>query len=433
MMLETGCGSAVITPKAGLQLAGFLGERKAIRVHDNLLAKAVYLADGPDNQIMLIIVDMLEVDRRFVDEVRIRVQKETGVPASHCLVAAIHTHSGPTGLTRESLPGMKGETQVFGEFNAKLFSQTVAGCVMAARKARRWARKGSISTGVARMVQPVCGSRRTLNAQENIQMRVIRAETSTRCAVLYNLDCHPTVLHEDNLLYSADFPGYVATLMPLLEPDVTMPVFLNGAAGDMSTRFYRKNSGFDEAKRIGGIVAESVVSSFPGLQLLQGPFHARAAEVPLRLALKKFPSPGELEQRAVEAKRKLETARSEGIQNLRPFQSELEGLTFAGRLVRKVGKATHIDTCLTLLRFGDILIAGIPGEMFSNLGNAIRNAFPDNIVLVAGYCGDYVGYMLDEAACRESGYEALSTFLAIGEGERIRDEAIKGLRALMNG
>jgi neutral ceramidase len=221
--------------------------------------------------------------------------------------------------------------------------------------------------------------------------------------------------------------------MPLLEPDVTMPVFLNGAAGDMSTRFYRKNSGFDEAKRIGGIVAESVVSSFSGLQLLEGPFHARAADVPMRLALKKFLSPAELERRTIEARRRLAEARSGGVQNLRPLQSELEGLTFAGRLARQAGDATHIDTHLTLLRFGDILIAGIPGEMFSSLGNAIRSAFSNNIVLVAGYCGDYVGYILDEAAYREGGYEALSTFLAIGEGERIRDEAVKGLRALMNG
>jgi len=430
-MFETGCGSAVITPKVGLQLAGFLGERKAAGVHDNLMAKAVYLADGPDNQVMLIVVGTLEVDRRFVDEVRMRVEQETGVPAGHCIVAAIHTHSGPAGLTRLSLPGTQGEKQVFGEFNEKLFEQTVAGCVAAAKKARRWARRGNISAGVATMLQPVCGNRRAMQAQENIQMQVVRAETSTRCAILYNLDCHPTVLHEENLLYSDDFPGSVATVMPMLESYVTMPMFLNGAAGDMSTRFYRRTSGFDEVKRIGEIVAESVVSSFSSLRVLKEPFQVRAADIPMRLALKKFLSPAELEQRVAEAKHNLETARSEGVQNLRPFQSVLEGLALAGGLAKKAGTATYIDTRLSLLRFGNILIAGIPGEMFSSLGNAIRRAFPENIVLVAGYCGDYIGYIPDEAAYREGGYEALSTFLAMGEGERMRDEAIKGLRALL--
>ena len=72
-MLETGCGSAVITPRVGLQMGGFLGKRIAEGVHDDLMARAVYLADGPENRVMLIVVDTLEVDRQFVDEVRRRV------------------------------------------------------------------------------------------------------------------------------------------------------------------------------------------------------------------------------------------------------------------------------------------------------------------------------------------------------------------------
>src|SRR5659263_628394 len=99
-MFETGCGSAVITPRTGLQMGGYSGMRIAEGVHDDLMAKAVYLADGPENCMMLIVVDTLEVDRHFVDEVRRRVEQETGVPAACCLVAAIHTHSGPAGLGR---------------------------------------------------------------------------------------------------------------------------------------------------------------------------------------------------------------------------------------------------------------------------------------------------------------------------------------------
>lgn len=108
-------------------------------------------------------------------------------------------------------------------------------------------------------------------------------------------------------------------------------------------------------------------------------------------------------------------------------------MTFAERLAKRAEHATAIKTRLCLLRAGDILIAGIPGELFSSLGNAIRTAFPEYTVLVAGYCGDYIGYIPDEAAYQEGGYEALSTFLARGEGERIRDEAIRGLQTLLKG
>jgi len=109
-MFETGCGSTVITPRAGLQMAGFLGKRIAEGVHDDLMAKAVYLADGPENRMMLIVVDTLEVERQFVDEVRRRVEQETDAPAAYCLAAAIHMHSGPSGLGRVALPGVAKDT-----------------------------------------------------------------------------------------------------------------------------------------------------------------------------------------------------------------------------------------------------------------------------------------------------------------------------------
>jgi len=425
-MFETGCGSAVITPCVGLQMGGFSGKRIAEGVHDDLMAKAVYLADGPENRMMLIVVDTLEVDRHFVDEVRRRVEQETGVPAACCLVAAIHTHSGPSGLGRVALS----DSQVFGTFDGRLFERTVAGCVTAARKARRWAREGTIKSGITSMLQPICGNRR-VRTTEWVQMRVLEVETTTRCAVVYNLDCHPTVLHEENRLYSADFPGFAASIMPLFEPFVTMPVFLNGAAGDMSTRFYRQSSDFAEVERIGTIVAESVAASLDVLEPMKGPFTVRAVEVPVRLKAKQFPSAQDLEHRIADARKKLEVARLERVQNLRPLESAIEGLTFEATMVDRAGKVEYIESRLSLVRFGNILVAGIPGELFSSLGNNIRAAFPDHVVLVAGYCGDYMGYIPDAAAYDEGGYEAFTTFIAKGEGERLRDAAINGLRALL--
>ena len=429
-MFETGCGSAVITPRPGLQMAGFLGTRIAEGVHDDLMAKAVYLADGSGNRLMLIVVDTLEVDRHFVDEVRRRVEHETGVPAACCLVAAIHTHSGPSGLGRVALPGAAKDSQVFGTFDERLFEWTVKGCVTAARKARRWAREGTIRSGVTNMLQPICGNRRA-HTSEQVQMRVLEVQTPTRCAVIYNLDCHPTVLHEGNRLYSGDFPGFAASIMHLFEPSVTMPVFLNGAAGDMSTRFYRHGSDFAEVERIGTIVAESVAASLDVLEPMKGPFPVRATQVPLRLKARQLPSAQELERRIADARKKLEVARLEQVQNLRPLESAVEGLTFAATMAGRAGRLKHVDSRLSLVRFGDILVAGIPGEIFSSLGNDIRAAFPDHVVLIAGYCGDYMGYIPDAAAYDEGGYETFTTFIAKGEGERLRDAAIDGLHGLL--
>src|SRR5665811_764060 len=138
-------------------------------------------------------------------------------------------------------------------------------------------------------------------------------------------DSHPTVLHKENHLYSADFPGFAASIMPLFEPFVTMPVFLNGAAGDMSTRFYRQSSDFAEVERIGTIVAESVAASLDVLEPMKGLFTVRAVEVPLRLKAKQFPSAQDLERRIADARKKLEVARLEHVRNLRLLESAIEG------------------------------------------------------------------------------------------------------------
>ncbi|HEY9094044.1 MAG TPA: hypothetical protein VIN62_04335, partial [Candidatus Cryosericum sp.] len=104
---------------------------------------------------------------------------------------------------------------------------------------------------------------------------------------------------------------------------------------------------------------------------------------------------------------------------------------FAVGATERMHGLSSIESRLSLVRFGNLLVAGIPGELFSSLGAAIRSAFPGYKVLVVGYCGDYVGYIPDAEAYREGGYEALATFVAQGEGEHVRDAAIDGLRSLL--
>lgn len=425
--MKTGYASAVVTPEPGLQMAGFLGERLAGGVHDDLMAKALYLATGSGSGMLLIELDTLDIDRAFVDEVRLGVSRETGIPRECCLVAATHTHSGPWGLAHGSVPGA---SDVSEDFNGPLFNRTVRGCVAAAVAAYRDAHETSAAWGRVPLVEAVCGNRR-IEGREHMDMAVLELKGDGGALVVYNLDCHPTVLHEENRLYSADFPGVVARALPELVPGVQAVMFLNGAAGDMSTRFYRRKSGFDEVERIGGVVAKSLAEGLGTLRDLEAPVVVRAQDVPLRLKLKDFPPRQELDAALTEAHKRLDGAVADHVPNLRPLQSTIEGLTFAVGVTERMRGLSSIESRLSLVRFGNLLVAGIPGELFSSLGAAIRSAFPGYEVLVVGYCGDYVGYIPDAEAYAEGGYEASATFVAQGEGEHVRDTAIEGLHSLL--
>ena len=425
--MRAGYGSAVVTPEPGLQMAGFLGERPATDVHDDLLAKALYLETGSGAGVLLIELDTLDIDRAFVDEVRLGLSREVGIARECCLVAATHTHSGPWGLAHKAVPGA---SDVSEDFNGPLFNRTVRGCIAAAVAAYRDAHETSAVWGRVPLVEPVCGNRR-IQRQEQMDMAVLELKGERGALVTYNLDCHPTVLHEENRLYSADFPGVVARALPGLVPGVEAVMFLNGAAGDISTRFYRHGSGYGEVERIGGVIAKSLAEGMDALRELEAPGVVRARDVPLRLKLKDFPARQELEAALTDARKKLDGAIADHVPNLRPLQSAVEGLTFAVGATERMRGLSSIESRLSLVRFGNLLVAGIPGELFSSLGAAIRSAFPGYEVLVVGYCGDYVGYIPDAEAYREGGYEALATFVAQGEGEHVRDAAIDGLRSLL--
>jgi len=89
----------------------------------------------------------------------------------------------------------------------------------------------------------VFGNRRELNTENDYHFQDANTtgEDGSK-ALLYNFGCHPTVLHEQNHLISADFPGTVASLLTEQVNNLKFAVFFNGAAGDVSTRFYRQKS-----------------------------------------------------------------------------------------------------------------------------------------------------------------------------------------------
>ena len=78
---------------------------------------------------------------------------------------------------------------------------------------------------------------------------------SGKRAIFYSFPCHPTVLSAGNLLVSADFAGQIEKH---LHGDFT--VFANGAAGDISTRFTRQESSFEECERMGKLAADYILT-----------------------------------------------------------------------------------------------------------------------------------------------------------------------------
>ncbi|HZN35808.1 MAG TPA: hypothetical protein VFB80_18390 [Pirellulaceae bacterium] len=74
---------------------GGMTERTADKITDRLHARCLVLDDGT-NQVALVVVDSCMVPRDLLDEAKEAARKATGIPTSHMLISATHTHSAPS-------------------------------------------------------------------------------------------------------------------------------------------------------------------------------------------------------------------------------------------------------------------------------------------------------------------------------------------------
>ncbi|MER3406109.1 MAG: hypothetical protein C4289_13895 [Chloroflexota bacterium] len=92
-----------------------------------------------------------------------------------------------------------------------------------------------------------------------------------------------------------------------------------------------------------------------------------------------------------------------------------------------------IETEVQALRIGDAAVVALPGEIFVELGLAIKAQSPFATTLLAELANDYIGYVPTTRAFHEGGYEtwaARSALPAPGAGEILVEHAIAALAAL---
>jgi len=91
--MQIGFASADITPSIGMEQPGGFSKAYHQRIHDACCAKAVVIA-GDGARVALVGLDALSVKKSIVAQARALITEKTGIPGSHVLVGASHTHCG---------------------------------------------------------------------------------------------------------------------------------------------------------------------------------------------------------------------------------------------------------------------------------------------------------------------------------------------------
>ncbi|MBA7713984.1 Neutral ceramidase [subsurface metagenome] len=210
--LKAGVAKDIITPPIGTSLAGYAFEKKpSIGIHDELYVRAIVLEQGK-TRVALAVCDVLGFERSTVEKVRRMVEEKTGIPHQNVIVAATHTHSGPAGLFEfkeyKNVFASSSAAYTGEKFDRSLVEILVRKIAGAIQRATYQMQEVQVGTLIGR-VEEIGKNRRdpTYVNDPDVPITLIEG-TDGPLSILYSYACHPTVMHQDNRLISADFPGF---------------------------------------------------------------------------------------------------------------------------------------------------------------------------------------------------------------------------------
>jgi hypothetical protein len=391
--LLAGMNATRITLPAGVILGGYSGRNApSTGEHDPLHVRTAAIKIGDDTAV-IVACDLVGLERQHVIAVKQHVQRDLGIPPSRVLISAIHTHAGPRNIALFGEP-CDGYQAIY-----EAIEKSIAGAVAAMEPA-------SISTAAGR-ITGVSFNRRdhdpsSEHVDDECQVLVLKRAAGKGdrdvIGLLYNFSCHPVVMGASNLLVSADWVYFANERIRAAHPGA-VPLFLQGSSGNLNPvntpiNMIGPPHTFDDCKLIGDQVGDAVVALAKG---------ARPA-----------PDPGRL--RGIES---TITIKADDVDKAEIF-------TFAD--AKASGGEFVVTSSVQAIAFDGIAFAGIPGELFSEIGIRIKKGAPFDHVLVVGYANDYIGYIPTRANYLAGGYETAMMTLCEEEGEIVERAAVTSLK-----
>ena len=418
-MLTAGTSIIDISPDAGVQLAGYPHcPRPNTGVHDPLYAACLYLDDGTTD-IALVTADLLYLGKEYVKKIR----EKTGKTA---MFTASHTHSGPWAsdvLASEYAEGIRADEKYAGALVDKI-------CRLIEKAASDTFRADFGSgSGICGAEQGVGGNRRQKggSCDPSVNVLAVKDKTGLVRACLVNYALHPTFLHAENTLVSADYPAYIRRYFSFAYPKA-VTLFAQGASGDQSSRYHRTGQNFEEAARVGTTIAAEARRCVENMTFGDAaPIKIKSGEIDL--PLRRFAPVGEAEKNLEEAKAAFERARNADYISMRNAELALFGaenaLTFAE--MQKKGFVTNELPCeIQTVSIGGTSIVGIQGELFVSYALEIKAASKAERTFVFEVTnGGLPGYVYTPEAEKEGGYEVGTSMLSPSAGERIVNQVKK--------
>jgi len=217
--------------------------------------------------------------------------------------------------------------------------------------------------------------------------------------------------------YAADYPYYIEQSLREKYGDNFVLLFGNGTCGDINHFDVTKKERL-QTDYIGRTLAETVDAKTESLKTVAEPLldvRSGIVDAPLQ----QF-GPDDVVW-ACENIKKVGTGELSFIKQVEAYKI----------LARQMRRGWTIPLEVQVFRLSwDVAVVGLPGEVFVDLGLAIKRASPFATTLVIELCQDAPGYIPTKKAFAEGSYETVNSRIAPGGGEMMAEAAIRLLKKL---
>lgn len=429
-MFRAGAATSNITPPLGQPIVGNYDSPPATYIHDELHARCLVLDDGT-NKIVFAIVDNVGVDRRVFDEAKQMIAQATGIPQDHMLMSATHTHSAISagGLEEKRRGWNQGDPlDDYQMFLARRISDGVQVALANLEPARiaygvgslpqhlfnrRWKMKTpkvnpygekdvvvmNPGVGNPELVEPAGPT------DPQVSFLSVQSRDGRPIALLANYSLHYVGGVPKGHISADYFAVFADRMQELMKADRQHPPFVgmltNGTSGDVNNINFRgpaeKREPYEKMRIVAHDLADEVMRVHKTLKFSDW-VPLRAAQSPLVLKVRR--ATPEMIAKAREV-----LARPDTVKLIHPLEK-----IYAKRLLQMQEEwPDQVEILLQVVRIGDLGIAAVPFETFTETGLEIRKRSPFKPTFTVSLANGSFGYLPTPEQHAMGGYETWIT------------------------